>query len=335
MPATVFDKPMFPGAKLISSQITVTNTSGSYSQVITDERITAHMSAARVEVEDGTIFGGKITIASANGSYTISCPSVSGSTTVKVFFLKTTDDPTIVTSAEFDILNNRMNALENADIRYSVTIPTSGWTLSDGEYIYIWSNVMITSGAAVDAEFLEDDGDLDIEGLEFEKVSGGVKFTSPFIPNDDIPVSIRVINARFNLESDITAEQVSTSAVSGASNVDEALTALNSKLISSESLTSIDQEVSIPEGTSWIIINMYYDGGEKIHTSTIKYPLSITLNNNNPISVGFTYYISSTYRFMMLASIYNGKIKAYKYQVNGNDQSLNQHNKFDIFFCRE
>lgn len=113
MPATVFDKPIFPGAKQILCQLTVTNTSGSYTHTEQDERITSAMSANRIEIDDPSVFGAKISIVTANGSYTISCAEVSGETDIKISFLKVVDDQQFITSTEFDTLSNRIGDLDD------------------------------------------------------------------------------------------------------------------------------------------------------------------------------------------------------------------------------
>ena len=115
MPATIFDKPIFPGAKIVSAEVTVTNTSGSYSQSFNDDRISASMRAFQIEIDDPSIFNDKISITTANGSFTIACNSVAGETTINIGFLKIADDPTAVTSTEFTILNNRIGDLDDLE----------------------------------------------------------------------------------------------------------------------------------------------------------------------------------------------------------------------------
>lgn len=102
-----------PGAKVYVKSVTVTNTSGSYSQTVSDEMITAEMKAVEIEIADPSIFGDTITVTSDDGEFTIECDDVAGSTTVKISFLKVLDDPTAVTSTEFDILSNRIGTLSD------------------------------------------------------------------------------------------------------------------------------------------------------------------------------------------------------------------------------
>lgn len=115
MPATVFDKPIFPGAKEIHAQLTVTNTSGSYTHTEQDLRIISAMSANRIEIADPSVFRDRISIVTANGSYTISCSDVVGETTVKISFLKIVDDQQFATSPEYDLLSNRIGDLSDLE----------------------------------------------------------------------------------------------------------------------------------------------------------------------------------------------------------------------------
>ena len=111
MPATVFADQIFPGAKIITASLSVSNTSGSYTTTVSDDRMTGAMKAIALEIADPSVFNGKITVNATAGQYTFSCPDVAGSTTVVISFLKTADDPTQLTSSEFDVLNNRIGDL--------------------------------------------------------------------------------------------------------------------------------------------------------------------------------------------------------------------------------
>lgn len=111
MPATVFDKPIFPGAKIVLAELTVTNTSGAYTNTVTDSRISSSMKAYALEIEDPSVFGDKISVTAGVGEYTIECDEVAGETNIKISFLKVLDDPTAITSTEFDVLANRIGDL--------------------------------------------------------------------------------------------------------------------------------------------------------------------------------------------------------------------------------
>lgn len=105
-----------PGAKLLTVQLdTVTNVSGSYSHVTNDDSVTADMQPVRIEVSTPSTFRDKITITTGAGTVTLSCADVVGTSTVKVFLLKQEDDPTAITSTEFDLLSNKIGNLTNLE----------------------------------------------------------------------------------------------------------------------------------------------------------------------------------------------------------------------------
>ena len=105
---TIFDSPTALGLKPIIIETTVTNVSGAYTATINDERITVAMRPIDIEIEHPEIFNANISVTCNNGSVTISCADVSGTSGVVISILKVTEeDPITVTSAEFDILNNR------------------------------------------------------------------------------------------------------------------------------------------------------------------------------------------------------------------------------------
>lgn len=109
---------MSSGAKLYIVSGAITNTSGSYTTTINNEFITAEMKAVEMELGTPSIFGDKITVTCGAGFVTISCPSVSGTSTYKISLIKSIDDPTAVTSTEFDVLANRIGDL--ADLETTV-----------------------------------------------------------------------------------------------------------------------------------------------------------------------------------------------------------------------
>ena len=108
MPSTVFDHPIFPGAKIIKKTITVTNTSGAYSETITDDRISAGMQVNKMYIEDPSVFRSDISVQTLGGSFVFSCSDVVGTTDVTLEFLKIADDPNGITSTEFNVLNNKI-----------------------------------------------------------------------------------------------------------------------------------------------------------------------------------------------------------------------------------
>ena len=115
MPATIFDKPIFPGARIVTVEVEVSNVSGSYTNTVQDNRISASMEANSIEIDDPSVFRDKITVTSYNGSFVISCPSVEGETTARISFLKIMDDQQVINSHEYDELNNNIGDLEDLE----------------------------------------------------------------------------------------------------------------------------------------------------------------------------------------------------------------------------
>lgn len=118
----------------------------------------------------------------------------------------------------------------NSCLDIDISLPTTGWS-GEGPYTYTYSNTHITSGCAVKVNFLESASSGGVLCLDYEKVTGGVQFTSDSVPTATIPVRIHVLNADATSTTATTADAVSTDAVSGASNVQDALTTLNTQLI--------------------------------------------------------------------------------------------------------
>ena len=276
-----------PGAKVYVVELQVTNTSGAYTATVQDENITASMKAVELEVTRPYVFGDVITVTPANGSYTVSCANVSGTDTIKISFLKVIADPTAITSTEFDILNNRITAIENTEALYSVTIQTSDWSASP--YTYTWSNSDVTADCSVEIGFLDGAEDCDIDFLEWEKATGSITFSVETLPSVALPIVIKLTNARAKYVENLTADMVATDAVTGASNVDEALTALNTK-------TSVSTGAELQTGvTSYQTYYLQKQG--KLVTIDMYLQKTLTLNSWNNLAALPTGYapITNTY----------------------------------------
>ena len=101
-----------PGAKILTVDLeTITNVSGSYTATTIDARISSDMKPVSIFFGDPSVIRAKQTVTCNNGSITFTCSSVVGTTTAKVFVQKVIDDPTAVTSSEYDLLNNRIGDL--------------------------------------------------------------------------------------------------------------------------------------------------------------------------------------------------------------------------------
>ena len=102
-----------PGGKLIVVDLdTVTNTSGSYTHTTTISGVTSEMKPVVLELGNPSAFKSGISITTGTNSVTLTCSSVSGTSTVKVsmLFVATANS---VTSSEFDVLAGRIGTLSS------------------------------------------------------------------------------------------------------------------------------------------------------------------------------------------------------------------------------
>lgn len=123
-------------------------------------------------------------------------------------------------------LNALFDKISYNGVDVSITIPSSGWS-SSSPYVYTWTDARVTSRCRVIMDFVKGANNGEIPYLDFEKVSGGVKFTAPKKPTQVISVIIHIINAVEQAITNVNGNDVSTSAVDGAANVEEALAAQN------------------------------------------------------------------------------------------------------------
>lgn len=117
----------------------------------------------------------------------------------------------------------------HAGIDFSFTIAVADWS-SSSPYTYTWTNSAVTDGCRVEVDFSSASTNTDTMYLSYEKVSGGIQFTAPAKPTTAITVVVHVINAQTGNTLAVTDEMVSSDAISGAANVNEALTTLNSNI---------------------------------------------------------------------------------------------------------
>lgn len=226
-----------PGVKKYPVTGTVTNTSGSYTHIFEDEHVTPDMEVDRIELGSPEVFGDKLHFVCGNGTVTMTCSEVSGTSTIKMWCQKLIVDPTAVTSTEFDILNNRLLKVENVEINYAVSVTASQWVSSENEYVYTWTNDRVENGSSVSVEFADNANSVDVDYIDVEQITGGVKLYAPWAP-EDMMVNIKVTNARSKEIANITADMVATNAIATATDVEGALTRLNTTI--SDHGTDID-----------------------------------------------------------------------------------------------
>lgn len=105
-----------PGARAYEIDLdTVTNTSGSYTHTTTVQNVREFMKPMQIECSNPDAFQDKISVTTGDGFVTLTCASVSGTSTVKVtvmeYISSDYDIPGQVTSTEFDILAGRIGNL--------------------------------------------------------------------------------------------------------------------------------------------------------------------------------------------------------------------------------
>ena len=160
-------------------------------------------------------------------------------------------DPMMLDSTGLAIVNKLeaiKNAVQptNASTDIEISIPTDAWIADLPDYVCTWSNSHVTSGCSVEVEFLE--GAENAEGLYlyFEKVTGGIRFTSPILPTVAIPLKVHILAADAESVAATSADQVSTSAVPNKANVEEALSSHQSSLTSlTNQIANINTEIGV------------------------------------------------------------------------------------------
>ncbi len=95
-----------PGARIITVTGTVTNTSGSYSGTFNDSHVSSDMKAVKITLGTPSVFRDKISVTCNDGSITVACNSVVGTSTIAIDVIKCANDTSVITSEEYDKLDN-------------------------------------------------------------------------------------------------------------------------------------------------------------------------------------------------------------------------------------
>lgn len=273
-----------PGAKLVTVEMTaLVNESGSYSEVTYDERITPDMKPVMVEISNDYAFRDTIYIVPGNGQATLNCAKVSGSSTVTVTFQKVISDPTAVTSTEFDILNNRLMAVENVCTKHNVTITTTDWS-STAPYTYEWENSLINAACSVKVFVTDGAEDAEIEGIGYTQAVGKVIFTTDELPVDDLPLLVEITNAKAEAFQQLSAEEISSEAITGCDNVEEALGSLDEQIgtlnSNKQAKLKTGSFICYPEANTSINIKNNYQGTLPT-TQNVAFVVTQCSSNNN------------------------------------------------------
>ena len=124
-----------------------------------------------------------------------------------------------------------LDAVSNVVTEIPLTIMPSSWS-STSPYTYTWTDSRVLSDSSVEVDILNTSADTTVDYIDYTKSSGGggIVFTANNAPTANINIVITITNAQAHAGSSIDADTVATDAISGASNVDEALTVLDGKM---------------------------------------------------------------------------------------------------------
>jgi len=187
----------------------------------------------------------------------------------------------------------------NAGTDIDLLIPSSGWT-SSSPYQYTYTNSHITSGCMVKVNFLEGNNYTTPLYLNFEKITNGIIFTAPTKPTNDISVRVHIFSADTTSTTATNAEAVSTSAVSGANNVEDALGSLSNQIGKSDISSEISANTTFSPSTK----KMYKAG----NVVTLVMRGTATVSNGQAIATISSNYKPSVERFIAnIADNDNGK----------------------------
>ena len=182
-------------------------------------------------------------------------------------------DPIITDSTGQQILtaiNNLKNAVAPSDayLDIELTLTTSGWS-NMSPSTYTWSSENVTSECGIEVYFAN--GSESVEStpyIQYEKGSQSVVFTAPTKPTANIPVIVRILKAKAESVTTINAEMVATDAISGASNVQDALESVNTSMGNiSEQIGTLNSKISTSTATVTFVQNVTEDSNLTVKKS--------------------------------------------------------------------
>ena len=136
-----------------------------------------------------------------------------------------------MSSSDSTTVKAALDAVSNVVTEIPLTITPSSWS-STSPYTYTWTDSRVLADSSVEVDVLDTSADTTTDYIDYAKSSGGggIVFTANNKPTANLSVMITITNAQAHTGSSIDADTVATDAISGASNVDEALAALNNKI---------------------------------------------------------------------------------------------------------
>ena len=212
-----WDLPEISGAKVIEIQLDpIVGGNGAYEHTTIDNHVTSDMKVMTAEYSNPAAFNAKVEFTCNDGSIKVSCADTYGTSTIKVGVLKSVpQDPEHITSEEYDILNNRINAINPqastgvfADIPFAIA--ASQWTTSNGVYVYVYNNDLLKSGSGVDMIWNDSLRTAVSGDVSAEKSTGYVTFTTTHEPMGELSGVIRIID---NISGILPVAKGGTSAI--------------------------------------------------------------------------------------------------------------------------
>ena len=143
-------------------------------------------------------------------------------------------------------LANVVSDLSNVVDEFGITIQTTDWSNSS-PYTYTYTDARILQQSSVDVAYTNNSTDTTAFWIDYEVPvgGGGIVFTADDKPTGSIGVCVKILNTEATLSIQSRAEDISTEAVSGAENVEEALSTLNSRVgANTVAVTTVQGQVS-------------------------------------------------------------------------------------------
>lgn len=166
-------------------------------------------------------------------------------------------------------------APSNAYVDIAATLSVSGWSNATPS-VYTWTDNKVTGSCGIQVFFANGAENNPTPYLDYEKGVGSVILYAPSKPTSDVPVVFRIINADAEIASNIDATMVSTDAISGSSNVQQALGSVNSSISALNSkITQLDTLTTFELSTSDVNPNISFSIG---YQKLTKYGKVCTLN---------------------------------------------------------
>ena len=167
-----------------------------------------------------------------------------------------------------------------------LTITPSDWS-STSPYTYTWLSAYVTADSGVEVSFKDGAENVPIDFLEYDKVTGGVQFTAPYIPTENVPVIVRILYADAAAIAPANeASEVAQSAISGEATVEDALGNLDNKTDALKRLIGYveDGDVSTHDYTKGYYI--VWKGAAYVTTGDIAIGDTLSLDNLSAINNG-------------------------------------------------